>query len=219
MPILSIAYCNRIDEIYYRPVTEDRPRPAHMQLDVETGHLSVGVDLANDTHSPQVAHGFRRQWSIPLLCGDAVNQLLYDIAQDAQNIVNGAERIWDGSVFCIRLNTAAADADASILARCAQWDDQADHRDLLQVHDPSDWIAATGRDEFLAEHDIGPATSCERLAAITDYEVERARQAAGVPHVVIPGLHTHLRALRDELRRRDAAGPAERARCQSRPLR
>ncbi|UUV32352.1 hypothetical protein NQK81_02540 [Amycolatopsis roodepoortensis] len=193
MTKVAIIKCGAQDELlrWYRG--EQGPQPVYIALDVISGRLWADYDANVDGGcSPEVYHGFERHWEIPLLTGDAVNELLAQVAPLAERVMAGAEKVWDGSNTVIRLDTdalAAVEDIADLLPRC----DDRDAVGLLPVYD----VDSIGEMWTAEEAGITGATTDEAIEATAQRLLAEFRDGSGEPDAVIDGLEDYLRCLRD----------------------
>lgn len=195
MPEIAVVACEKPDQLlcWYRG--EPRPQPVYIALDVQTGRLWAQYDAnVGAGVSAAAARGFERQWGIPLLTGDAANELLAGIAPLAERVAAGAEEASDGSNTVIRLDDDAQAAENAIL-------------ELLPDSGDAD---AEGRLPLHSVHEIGTLWTAKEIgvqANTTDDQVEtfsrqlqdRFRADSGEPDAVLVGLTDYVRCLRDDL--------------------
>ncbi|MGW5003284.1 hypothetical protein ACWEP8_37150 [Streptomyces hydrogenans] len=187
-------------ELHLQYAGQTKPQPAYLELDLQTGRLYADTDSEVGGAYPfSVHYGFDRRYGIPALTGQAADRLMQEIRPLAQRILNDWEEIWDGNNMVARLGKDAAEAEEEIEAIVSRYGNEyeVDAADLIAVWDLD---GATNGDEA-SEYDITPDTTDERLDEIAR---EIRSDLAGcdssgrsVDTVVVVGLDTHLRELRD----------------------
>ena len=192
------------ETLYARLRGQHRAQPVEVRLDCEARTLTAGVDWASPAVSCAQWHGLTLAWTIPSLTQSAAEALLEAIREDAEEVLAGFERRWDGSNHVGRFDDDARDAIQRIATRCEreQWDES----ETLEVWDGWDWLCAGMREEQACRvHGVTADTTDEELSALEDRLLEDAGAA------VIEDLERALHLLRDGARIRASEEEEERA--------
>lgn len=174
---------------------QHQPQPCYVELDCDTGELSVGTSTIIGSGMPmRVYHRRDLHWKIRCLKPHAADALLESLEELAQRVVDGYECVFDGHNHVGRFSEDAGEAIEEINALCEQ---SGEHEaDVVSVWDAADWYGALGSVESQARHiGITHASTDAELAELATRE-EGVADADGV---TVNGIAKHLNFLREEL--------------------
>jgi hypothetical protein len=181
------------ETLYARQRGQHRPQPAEIRLDCQAATLTAGIDWASPATPFDQWHHLTLAWEIPALTQSAVERLLAECLADAEQVIEGFSRRWDGSNHKGRYDDDAYRAIQRIADRCeaAQWDDS----ETLEVWDGWDYVCAGNREEVACrEHNITAETTDDELSELETRLLEEAGSA------VVEDLERALFRLRDGAR-------------------
>lgn len=206
---VQIIECTNQDELYRHYTSQSEAQPAYIELDLKRGTLLADYDGVIGSGVPgEVWHGFERRYGIPMLTGDAANELMREIAPLADRILADWEEHWDGNNMRARLGEDAAEAEGEIerILRGYEADAQDGVADVVQEWDADGAISGSEVEEF----GITADTTDSRLAEIEETirkQLEDVSDPGAV--VVLSGVDAHLKMLRDDLADEDPLTSAE----------
>jgi hypothetical protein len=75
------------------------PQDMYLELDLEDGSLSASYrgDVGGNSMPAYVWHSRAIRFYTPLVCVETMNSLMHNIADEAQEILDGAEIVWNGN--------------------------------------------------------------------------------------------------------------------------
>jgi hypothetical protein len=199
---VTIRKCTEPTELYRHYQGQTDPQGAHIALDLETGTMWADYNAEVGNGVPEdVYHGRTRRYGIPILTGDAANEVMAELVPLAQRILNGSDIDWnDRGNKVATLNDDATAAEAEIDARLGNGyeagpvDAYFSPDQLVGVWD----IDGAINGEEATEYGITPATTDERLTEIEEEILADLTAHSDEGIVVCPGLDKHLQVLRDE---------------------
>ncbi|CAI4198577.1 hypothetical protein OG330_31015 (plasmid) [Streptomyces albidoflavus] len=194
---VTISRCTTSTELHRQYSGQHEAQPVYIELDLEseTLHASYNAEVGNAVPF-SVRHGFERRYTIPVLTGEAANQLMEQLVPLANRVVADWEKHWDGNNFVAHLGEDAVAAEQEL-------------EELISA-DAMDYSP----DSVVAEWDIDGATNgCEAeewgiTADTTDARLDEieAKILADLAEcgeravAVCDGLNSYLRGLREEFR-------------------
>lgn len=179
-------------QLYCRYYGQNSPQPCYIALDLESGEMYAD-------YNPNIGggmgmrewHGIVRTWVIPVLRASAANELMEEIADLAQQVLDGGEVVWDGNNYVGRLDDDARGASDSIENMLLDAEGQ------LEVWDAESYYAGLGDQRAQAEYlGITAATTDDELAAIVTKEESCPEGEVDL----VTGVADHLSDLRDHMR-------------------
>jgi hypothetical protein len=181
-------------QLYQWYPTQSGPQEALVTLDLDTGELGVRYNPEIGNAVPMsVHHGRTLWWTLPAIPTTAgANQLLDGLLPLAQQVVDGAEIVWDGQNNVGRLDSdasAAAEELADAVAAVSEYD-----YPMVEPVDAGDWYGSDDHTCVTADTSDG---------GIEDLAEEHRRQADATSpggHVVLRGAVEYLTEVRDRLR-------------------
>ena len=126
-------------ELYHRYPGQSTPQGVYLELDPETGAMSLGTNYEIGNAVPASVWNCRvHRYPVPgALTVQGATVLLAEASPLAERIVAGYECVWDGSNFVGRLTDEATQAGLALLALAASYGDE---DQLLQVWAGGDWL-------------------------------------------------------------------------------
>lgn len=187
---------NAESELHCQYSRQTAPQPIHVELDCTTGILTAAYDPEIGGGVPMaVYHGHTVRFVISLLTTRAANELLDDLAEDAQAVLDGYDSEWDGHNNMAVYSAAAYAARDRIASICEQTL-SSDAYNRLSVYDASDWYA-TG------DTPLGWAAEWKITVDTTDKELEdlehRLCAEARGDRVVLENVRAFLTECREEV--------------------
>lgn len=206
---VEIIKCAEQDELYRHYTGQSDAQPAYIELDLRRGTLLADYDGVIGSGVPaEVWHGFERRYNIPLLTADAANRVMQEIAPLADRILTDWKEHWDGNNMRARLGEDAVQAEEEIERLLSDYEDDSQNgiADVVQEWDADSAVNGTEAQEY----GITADTTNSRLDEIEEdirKQLESVSDEGAV--VVLNGVDTYLRQVRDDLADEDPLTPAE----------
>jgi hypothetical protein len=169
------------------------PMGVAVSLDLRDGELTVRTTRGPEGGMPEsVSNGLVRWYPVPLITSCEANTLLDDLRPIAEQVLNGAEIVWDGNNNVGRLNADAGTADGKIYEFVERFT-QDDTYSRVEI-----WQAA----DFFAEGDvldeITASMSDEELVAKGEEFRRNFNVATAGGYVVVPDMLEFLEKVRED---------------------
>ncbi|MFE3557340.1 hypothetical protein ACFXKW_21095 [Streptomyces sp. NPDC059193] len=194
---VDVRPVNRPDELHAWYEGQSAPQPSYIELGLQDGILLASYDaVVGPGTEPSVHHGIDRRWTIPVLTQDAANEFLTELVPMAQRVLDGSDVVWDGNNWVGRILTEDAEAAFDeITQRCEAIEDHDGNDDLLSV-----WsVDNIGHLWDADDAGITAQTTDEDIDEIETRLTKEFADGQDLTFVVIKGLGTYLRTLRDDL--------------------
>jgi hypothetical protein len=191
---VRIVECVESDELHCHHANQHQAQDVYLDLDLRDGVLAARARAEINGGIPHdVFHGFRRQYTIPVLTAEAANRVMAEIAPWAQRLVDDWEKGFDdrGDNLVADLGEDALAAEELILRHLEQ--DFAES-DLVSVWDLD---AGVLNGEEVEYYGITAETGEERLEEIAADITSQLAAGDPSPVVIVPDLLDHLYELRD----------------------
>lgn len=195
---INIIWCVRPDELHHRYPGQTETQSTYIELDLVDGSLLADFDgEVGRGVSENVVRGFERRYGIPVLTGDAANDLMREIAPLAERILADWERAWMHGNPVAVLGSDALEAESEIEKMLGLDGSEAPYFTAGQL--VAEWDLNMFDNSELDEYGITAKTSDDRLEEIEKDILSNRTASIENPVSVCPGLTDHLRQLRDDL--------------------
>ena len=126
-----ITKCTEPGELYHHYPRQTGPQDAYIELDCETGSVCADWNAEVGNAVPaSVWHRRRLRWAIPILTGEAANELMTDLLPLFQRVLDGYSTRWDGNNYVGQYTIDANDIIEDITDVCQGADTAYDTYDV-----------------------------------------------------------------------------------------
>lgn len=201
---VRIIPCTTDDELWRHYDGQSDSQDCYIELHLrgETMHATYNAEIGNGVPG-SVYHGFDRRYGIPVLTGEAANELMERIAPLADRILADWDEHWDGNNMKARLGEDAEAAEEEIESLLPDRSDGDSEGPGVVAEWTLDGIQCT--DEELG---VRPDSTDEELGELEEEILKSLAECGEAKVAVLPGLTTYLREARDRMAE-EAAGDAD----------
>jgi hypothetical protein len=193
-PTVRINLCSDDEELYRHYDGQSEAQGCYIELDLrgESLHATYNAEVGNAVPF-SVYHGFERRYSIPVLTGDAANELMEQIAPLADRILADWDEHWDGNNMKARLGEDAQAAEEEIESLLPYSEPGHESPDVVGEW-TMDAIQCTD-----AELGVRPDSTDAELGELEEEILKDLAECGESKVAVLPGLTNYLREARDRM--------------------
>ena len=132
---VTINKVKSVTELHKQYSGQSNPQPIFIELDCKSGTLRADYNGEIGNAIPfSVYHGHDQRFYIPLMTSNAINSLMAEIQQLADNLVSGYASVWDGNNHVAQFTDDAKQALKEIEAICEKTESD------IEVWNADEWL-------------------------------------------------------------------------------